>query len=235
MARGGRVKEITKVIGILLLVNSGLARDLPVKSLHHSQTRELCRMFNPIPLYTLHLVYGSSTLTTDTHNNFNMRIFCAEFFGATIGAVVVSIPTFYVAHCILNSKGDTSDNATSRTRVLGATYIVGFPLGSALGTYFTGRYSHQKGTFWGSLVGGTIGMTIGIGVLAPAGEPGLILTLSLPQIGAVIGYNLFRKHSHSIEKQGYMFDVPQFEICAVGGFPYNQNLKIKMTLLKMKF
>lgn len=251
--RDGVIKGIIRIIGTLLLVSSGLARDFPVKGLHRSQNQELCQMFNPIPLYTFHQIYGSSTPTTDTYNNPNIwMVIGAEFLGATVGTVVTSISLSTVTyHIVKPSPMHESMDEMNWLIVLGAGYIVGFPLGSALGTYFTGALFQQSGSFSGSLAGGTAGMVIAmcasvigaiIWEITDGGLGGLYyaalvspLPFILPQIGAVIGYNRSRKPSHSVEQQGFMFDIPQLEICATKNSSYSQGFKIKMTLLNIKF
>ena len=110
-------------------------------------------------------------------------------------------------------------------------YCLGFPLGSALGTYYTGKLLHQNGTLWGSLIGGTIGMAMGAGALFFTLEyplPFILIPLTLPQIGSIVGYNLSRESSQNIRQQGCLPILPESGVCS-------KNSGIKVMLLSIKF
>ena len=158
----------------------------------------------------------------------SIGIIGAEFLGATVGAAVMSIFTGILPGYIydITHPFQVQPSFGLAIALIGG-YCLGFPLGSALGTYYTGKLLHQNGTLWGSLIGGTIGMAMGVGALffQPYSVP---LTLTLPQIGSIGGYNLLRKSPQNIREQGCLPLFPESRVCS-------KNSGIKVILLSIKF
>lgn len=75
-------------------------------------------------------------------------------------------------------------------------YILGYIVANAtltpIGTFVAGKLFKQKGSFWKSIAGATIGSLVGCVIVhynSPA-ESNIPLLLILPPLGATIGYNL---------------------------------------------
>lgn len=76
-----------------------------------------------------------------------------------------------------------------------AGYVLGFPLGSALGTSTIGGLAEQGGSFWWSWAGAELGAIAGLWFAAVFGEAfdgafAIPISALAPPTGAVIGYNV---------------------------------------------
>lgn len=79
----------------------------------------------------------------------------------------------------------------------GVFALSGMALGAATGTYIAGRLMKGGGSFFGTLLGSTLGTGAGLlmvvaGADSGDGTLGLIGLLALPAVGAVTGYELSR-------------------------------------------
>lgn len=232
-------------IEIFLLVNLSIAQHPNLYQ--NSLTPSLCN-FQIVELNQISEPNSPDALSIGTTHNPNIGIIATEFLGATVGAIGMSIFTGVVPGYVLSFMNPSPSREPGLELVvtLIGGYCIGFPFGSASGTYFIGKLFHQDGTFWGSLAGGAIGMAIGISTIVLITSTGAsehllgfyaewCLPPILPQVGAVIGYNLSRKSSSNINQQGSILGIPQLGVLMTRRPSHSKDFKVRLTLLRIGF
>lgn len=87
-------------------------------------------------------------------------------------------------------------------------------LGSSLGAWLGGMLMNGSGSYWAALAGAVVGLGIGYPIAALSQSPwGYLLPLSLPVVGAVLGYEL----SHHLRGKGTTATVAPLLVPSGGG------------------
>jgi hypothetical protein len=149
---------------------------------------------------------GSQRLVQpDAYKPPNTFVYIAEGIGATAGGVSGAFCGGFLMWLLTVDRGrgatssstcamDPSKWAFIEEKLLSIYrgMLGGYILGSACGTTITGKILNQRGSFWKSVIGSTIGTIGGLIVLRKIREPHPIIMIGatfLPITGAVIGYN----------------------------------------------